>query len=581
MTLKHGAAAQFRAARLALTAAILFLLVLPLSARATPPPPAPPAPALGPGEQSVGPSEPAHGASEPPAPQPPAELPPPGSSAEEALSCQTDPVAPKAAEEDTACGGDAISYLRSIPKNVIGSLTKECASRFLSTARLASILAGCGLASALVAESTFLSCVALASASSANIKVAQCITDATISAMPISDESKERSKQKLEPLFVLAEGGEIWHEGAHFEHMLPAKQAALEGQLLTKMHDLLKGVATVASGVVSTVIPNDSEAASALEHAQVELTACHFDHAQEQIVTAQQAAKESLAEALHERLEDEHERKCLADELRRTYGDNWTNSLNSGPSFDRYNQLQDALKDLEANEPGRQQRVAQSGELCRKLKTFTRMRDDYIKLRRAAVAALNDSDCKTAEDVLSKIKEQAKQECGDKLDPIGWNEGLEAKISDCKAAGNCGPKAAGNLFDTIIVPSSGATTVYGNKPLEDGRCYTVEVSGQRLGTDAIWCFSETRGCGQFGTVWNEVKLNGMGMTEVAGHVIPFNDQHTYRVGLIGKNKPLQIDYTNEHDRDGRIRAQFGGNKEFDCCARADQSCCAFTVRILE
>ena len=100
--------------------------------------------------------------------------------------------------------------------------------------------------------------------------------------------------------------------------------------------------------------------------------------------------------------------------------------------------------------------------------------------------------------------------------------------------------------ETLVVPNDKPLKVNSKIPLAKGRWYIIEASGvfndwgnAPDGIDAIWCYAEWR-CGKNGEVWNQLRIDGKGMTDIAGKQIPYNPEHVYRIRYKGEGKPVEL-----------------------------------------
>jgi len=100
--------------------------------------------------------------------------------------------------------------------------------------------------------------------------------------------------------------------------------------------------------------------------------------------------------------------------------------------------------------------------------------------------------------------------------------------------------------ETLVVPNDKPVKVNSKNPLAKGRWYIIEASGvindwgnATDGIDAVWCYAEWR-CGKNGEVWNQLRIDGKGMTDIAGQQLPYNPEHVYRVRYLGQGKPVEL-----------------------------------------
>jgi hypothetical protein len=105
---------------------------------------------------------------------------------------------------------------------------------------------------------------------------------------------------------------------------------------------------------------------------------------------------------------------------------------------------------------------------------------------------------------------------------------------------------AGTHVDSLIIPNDKPEKITSLINLEKGVTYTIRASGvisdwsdKIEGVDAVWCYAEWR-CGAEGLPWNQLRIDGKGMSDIAGHTIPFNPSHVYEVQYIGQGKPITL-----------------------------------------
>jgi hypothetical protein len=106
-------------------------------------------------------------------------------------------------------------------------------------------------------------------------------------------------------------------------------------------------------------------------------------------------------------------------------------------------------------------------------------------------------------------------------------------------------EAATVFLEELIVPNTRPEKMTSRNVLVAGQEYVIEASGTiddwgntPHGIDAVWCFAEWR-CGRNGEVWDQLRINGKGMNEIAGP-IPYNAQHVYRISFQGQGKPVEF-----------------------------------------
>lgn len=143
----------------------------------------------------------------------------------------------------------------------------------------------------------------------------------------------------------------------------------------------------------------------------------------------------------------------------------------------------------------------------------------------------------------------------------------------------CSPKE-GKVLESLRVssdwPGSGARS---GRILEKGKCYTIDVRGDRLGTDAIYCFADWRCGADQGRSFEELTLDGAGLLRGSMGPIPYKQDHHYQVGYIGQGESLTVVFSSA-DVTGEIYQKHSGTAT-DGCTSADQSGCQFQVDIID
>lgn len=101
-------------------------------------------------------------------------------------------------------------------------------------------------------------------------------------------------------------------------------------------------------------------------------------------------------------------------------------------------------------------------------------------------------------------------------------------------------------LETLIIPNDKPVKITSTTILENNQRYIIEASGVisdwshvRDGVDAVWCYAEWR-CGKQGEAWNQLHIDGKGMTDIAGKPIPYNPQHIYKVQYQGQGKQVEL-----------------------------------------
>lgn len=108
------------------------------------------------------------------------------------------------------------------------------------------------------------------------------------------------------------------------------------------------------------------------------------------------------------------------------------------------------------------------------------------------------------------------------------------------------PPGKEELLEELVIPNTRPEKILSRTVLEMGREYVIEASGTfddwgntPHGIDAVWCFAEWR-CGRQGQAWNQLIINGKGMTEIAGQTIPYDSQHVYRIKYRGQGNRVEF-----------------------------------------
>ncbi len=104
------------------------------------------------------------------------------------------------------------------------------------------------------------------------------------------------------------------------------------------------------------------------------------------------------------------------------------------------------------------------------------------------------------------------------------------------------------VLETLTIPNDRPLKVQSRTVLQMGRSYWLEASGvvsdwdasgrDGGGVDAVWCYAPSR-CGS-GQVWNQLRIDDQGMTDLAGAVLAYNPQHQYRVRILGQGRPITV-----------------------------------------
>ena len=101
------------------------------------------------------------------------------------------------------------------------------------------------------------------------------------------------------------------------------------------------------------------------------------------------------------------------------------------------------------------------------------------------------------------------------------------------------------LLETLRVSNTNPNAIQSSFQTRPGATYRIEAEGviscwdgKTDGVDPVWCYAEWR-CGN-GAVWDHLRINGKGMTDWAGHEIPYNPGHIYEVRIQGDGNPIVL-----------------------------------------
>lgn len=111
--------------------------------------------------------------------------------------------------------------------------------------------------------------------------------------------------------------------------------------------------------------------------------------------------------------------------------------------------------------------------------------------------------------------------------------------------GFCAMSFSISRAETYTVPNDKPVKVT-TGVLEAGRVYNLTASGvisdwadKQDGVDPVWCYAQWR-CGPSGIPWQQLRINGKGMIELAEHDLPYNSGHTYTIRIKGEGRPLEL-----------------------------------------
>ena len=144
------------------------------------------------------------------------------------------------------------------------------------------------------------------------------------------------------------------------------------------------------------------------------------------------------------------------------------------------------------------------------------------------------------------------------LVPLQGAQGLPGKEGVVSGAG-------GVFVESLVVPNDKPVKVLSKTVFEKGKRYIIEAGGiisdwqdKTDGVDPVWCYAEWR-CGKEGMVWDQLRIDGMGMTDIAGKIIPYNPGHTYRVVYSGEGRPVEFYALDAQGSPGDNSGSFGVN----------------------
>ncbi len=105
------------------------------------------------------------------------------------------------------------------------------------------------------------------------------------------------------------------------------------------------------------------------------------------------------------------------------------------------------------------------------------------------------------------------------------------------------PSAA--FAESLTVSNTATTPIQTSFATEQGAIYEISASGvvsdwdgHQDGVDAVWCYGEWR-CPQ-PQAWNQLRIDDQGMSDIAGHEIPYNGGHSYSVEFTGDGAPIKF-----------------------------------------
>lgn len=130
--------------------------------------------------------------------------------------------------------------------------------------------------------------------------------------------------------------------------------------------------------------------------------------------------------------------------------------------------------------------------------------------------------------------------------PGGVGRCIDLRIKYDFSSKVTGGSSSGSGLETLIIPNTEPKKVRTSFATQKGTRYTIEASGvvsdwgdKDDGVDPVWCYAEWR-CGTMGLVWDQLRINDKGMTELAGKPIPYNSSHTYQIEFTGDGNPIEF-----------------------------------------
>jgi hypothetical protein len=100
--------------------------------------------------------------------------------------------------------------------------------------------------------------------------------------------------------------------------------------------------------------------------------------------------------------------------------------------------------------------------------------------------------------------------------------------------------------EVVEVPSNDPAPVTTRTSLRAGQAYMIEASGEfsvwdpnnPIGVDAVYCYHAIS-CAT-PQLWNQLLVDELSLSDLAGRPMAYNPQHVYRVRYTGKGKPLVL-----------------------------------------
>jgi hypothetical protein len=137
------------------------------------------------------------------------------------------------------------------------------------------------------------------------------------------------------------------------------------------------------------------------------------------------------------------------------------------------------------------------------------------------------------------------------IQPPDWGHALGGRefgtfAEAVTAACSTGPAAVGSGSQTFTVTNEKPEKYHTSFATVAGATYIVEASGvfsdwpdHQDGIDPVWCYAQWR-CGNNGEAWQQLRIDGKGMAEQAGHDIPYNPSHHYAIEMKGTGQPIEL-----------------------------------------
>jgi hypothetical protein len=125
-----------------------------------------------------------------------------------------------------------------------------------------------------------------------------------------------------------------------------------------------------------------------------------------------------------------------------------------------------------------------------------------------------------------------------------------------------GEEGGGDQSCVLYVDNTKPARVRTRFDTEVGAAYRIEAKGtisdwsdKDEGVDPVWCYAEWR-CGPGGQPWQQLRINGKGMMDLAGKTIPYNSKHYYQIIVYGTGAPFEFWCSDAQDSSGDNKKGF-------------------------